>query len=106
MPPPEAIEIPLRRPSKEVPKCHAARRNHLKVDSLENREAHASHIQPPPGAEASVKVAKRRASGRSEAESLDGHRSEGYGSMIVSALSISATDLAYSHCLPRVERNR
>jgi len=27
----------------------------------------------------SVKVAKRRASGRSEAESLDGHRSGGYG---------------------------
>ena len=27
----------------------------------------------------SVKAAKRRASGRSEAESLDGHRSGGYG---------------------------
>lgn len=56
------------------------------TDSLENREAHASHIQLSPGAEVSVKVAKRRASGRSAAESLDGHRSEGYGgSMMASA---------------------
>jgi len=66
-------------PFEEVPQCHDVRRNTLKVDSLENREAYASHIQPPPGAEVSVKVAKRRASGRSEAESLDGHRSGGYG---------------------------
>ena len=71
--------MPLRRPFQAVQKCHAARRNPLKVDSLENREAYASHIQPPPGAEVSVKVAKRRVSGRSAAESLDGHRSGGYG---------------------------
>ncbi len=80
MPPPEAIKkyrcavLPKRFQSVTPPA-----ETTWKLDSLENREAHASHNWIPPGAEVSVKTAKRRDSGRSAAESLDGHWSGGYG---------------------------
>lgn len=64
-----------------------------KVDSLENREVNTSHVEQPPGAEASVKAAKRRISGRSVAESLDGRRSGGYEPHSIDVPLISATDL-------------
>jgi hypothetical protein len=69
--------MPLRSCSKMLNSGTLPAETFWKADSLENREAHASHIRPPPGAEMAVKAAKRRASGRSAAESLDGHRSGG-----------------------------
>jgi len=74
--------------------CVRRQRTPWKVDSAENREAHASHVEQPPVAEASVKAAKRRISGRSVAESLDGRRSEGYEPHTISVPLISDTDLA------------
>ena len=46
--------------------------------SGERRSRHAPHDQLTPAAEASVRATQCRASGRSEAQSLDGRRSAGY----------------------------
>jgi hypothetical protein len=59
------------------------------VDSRENREAHASHAQATPGAQVSVRAAKRRVRGRSAAENLDGDQNGGYAAPPVDILSFA-----------------
>ena len=93
MPSPEIVKMPTILSSYCAAQCYVVP-TPWKVDSLENREAHASHVEQSPGVEASVKVAKRRITGRSVAESLDGRRSEGYEPHTIGVPLISATDLA------------